>query len=108
METRILLESIAMPVVRTWKWFRLTVILPACLALSQRTLAAQQSRSLLAPPEQSWPPAAVALGNREIPLMLEKRATSHVALIREPSLWQAYGPYVSVATVLLLAQTMLI
>jgi PAS domain S-box-containing protein len=109
METRILLKSIEMPVVRTRKWFRLTVVLLACLALFQRTPAAsaQQSRSFLVLREQGWPPA-VALGNREIPLMLEKEATYHVALDREPSRWVAYAPHVSVATVLLLAQAMLI
>lgn len=108
METRITLESIEMPPVRTRKWFRLAVILLACLALSQRIPAAnaQRSRSLLAPPEQSRPPAAVALGNREIPLTLEKQATYHVVPDHEPSRWVAYAPHV--ATVLLLAQTMLI
>jgi PAS domain S-box-containing protein len=53
-------------------------------------------------------PAGFALGNRAMALMLEKQATYHVALDREPPRWVAYAPHVSVATVLLLAQTMLI
>src|SRR5437868_9373362 len=110
METRISLESLKMLLVQTRRRFRLTIILLACLAGFQRTpvASAQQSRFLLAPPEQSWTPAAVALGNRNLPVAFENQAMSHIALIREPSLWQAYSPYISVALVLLLAQTMLI
>jgi PAS domain S-box-containing protein len=86
------------------------VVLLACLAFSQRTPAAnaQESRSFLVLPEQGWPSAAVALVDPEIPEMLERQATYHVVPDREPSRWVAYAPHVSVATVLLLAQTMLI
>ena len=63
---------------------------------------------MLVLPAQRWSEAALALLNRKIPEMSEKEATDDIAVNREPSLWVAYGPYVSVALTLLLAQTMLI
>ena len=82
-------KSRDMLVARIPKRFRLTAFLFACLALSQgaRTANAEENR---------W-----RLKERDLP-------AGNVVINRQPSPWEAYGPYVSVALVLLLAQTMLI
>jgi len=109
METLVSFESTDMHLARIWKWFRMTVVLLACLALSQSTPAAngQDLRCFRTLPEQGWSAAAFAIVDREIPEMLE-RGTYHVAVNSERSFWETYAPHVSVATVLLFAQTMLI
>ncbi len=110
METLTSFESIHIPVARGWKWLRLTVVLLACLGLSPRTPAAsaQESRPFSAFSRQQWSAATIVLVDREIHGGLEKQPPGNVPANPAPSLWMAYGPYVSVAIVILLAQTMLI
>src|SRR5258705_727419 len=89
MESSMSFKSRDMLVARTPKRFRLTAFLFACLALSQGARAANAE-------ENRW-----RLKERDLP-------AGNVVINRQPSPWEAYGPYVSVAMVLLLAQTMLI
>src|SRR5258705_13959175 len=89
MESSMSFKSRDMLVARTPKRFRLTAFLFACLALSQGARAANAE-------ENRW-----RLKERDLP-------AGNVVINRQPSPWEAYGPYVSVALVLLLAQTMLI
>src|SRR5437763_11119830 len=107
METLVWFES---TLARIWNWFRMTVVLLACLALSQRTPAAngQDLQCLRALAERGASAAVFAIVDREIPEMLEKQASFHLSVNRERLLWQTYVPHISVATVLLFAQTMLI
>ena len=74
-----------MPAARILRWFRLTAFLFACLVLSQGV------------------PAAKVKKDRRAAVFYEQGRSN-----RPPALWETYAPYVSVAIVLLLAQTMLI
>lgn len=74
-----------MPAARILRWFRLTAFLFACLVLSQVATAAKAKES------------------RRAAVFYEQGRSN-----RPPALWETYAPYVSVAIVLLLAQTMLI
>jgi PAS domain S-box-containing protein len=74
-----------MPAARILRWFRLMAILFGCLGLSQGATTAK------------------AKENRRAAMFYEQGRSN-----RPPALWETYAPYVSVAIVLLLAQTMLI
>jgi PAS domain S-box-containing protein len=126
MEILIPVKSRDMPATQSQKWFRVAVFLFACLLLSvggyvssfasQGRVAGEDVMKILGGKKpRSIPIAGGAEGylfdwkalerwrfnERDLP-------TGSVVLNRQPTLWEAYGPYVSVAMVLLFAQTMLI
>ena len=74
-----------MPAARILRWFRPTAFLFACLVLSQGVTTAKVKK------------------DRRAAVFYEQGRSN-----RPPVLWETYAPYVSVAIVLLLAQTMLI
>jgi PAS domain S-box-containing protein len=100
MEILTQVKSIDMPAMRTQKRSRLAAFLFACLVLSHAAGAAdaEENRGVLVLYEQGRSMTAVALVDREIREVLN----------RQPTPWQASGPYISVALILILAQTMLI
>ena len=77
-------KSREMPATRSQKWFRRAARLVACLVLSQACGAANAEENRRVLPNGS------------------------IVLNRQPTPWEAYGPYAAVAMVLLFAQTMLI
>jgi PAS domain S-box-containing protein len=85
MQILIPLTSRDKPAARILRWFRLSAFLFACLVLSQEATAVK------------------AKENRRAAVFYQQGRSN-----RPPVLWETYGPYVSVAFVLLLAQTMLI
>ena len=134
MEILISVKSRDMPATRIQKWFRAVAFLFACLMFSQRVGAANAvggkvisyaSRGRIVRED-----VVKILGGekpRKIPLarganvyLFDWKALERwrfkerdlpagsVVLNRPPTLWEVYGPYISVALVLLLAQTMLI
>jgi PAS domain S-box-containing protein len=135
MEILIPIKSIDMPAMRPRKWSRLAFFVFACLAVSQAAGGANTKESGCVPvscQHGSSPGQIVALdlmkffgGSEPRDTPIAGNVNGHrfdwQALERlrfkepdvptvsvEPTLWQAYGAYVSVALVLLLAQTMLI
>jgi PAS domain S-box-containing protein len=85
MQILIPVTSRDLPAARILRWFRLTAFLFACLVLSQGVTAAKVKK------------------DRRVAVFYEQGRSN-----RPPALWETSAPYVSVAIVLLLAQTMLI
>jgi PAS domain S-box-containing protein len=116
MEILIPVKSRDVHTTRTPKWFRRAAVLFACLLLSRvvGTANAEENRRILVFYEQGRSATAVTLIDREIRALERWRFKDHdlpagsIVLNREPTPWEAYGPYVAVAMVLLFAQTMLI
>jgi PAS domain S-box-containing protein len=134
MENLIPVKSRDMPAARIRKWFRVVAFLFACLMFSQPVGAANSVGGNVISYASRGPIAGEDVLNirggdkpRNIPLArgaivsrfdwkaLERwrfkerdLPAGSIVVNRPPTLWEAYGPYISVATILLLAQTMLI